>query len=60
MRAFMRDLSKADAQEALDKFTLKFYLKKPTPLFNNMDPKMAAEAERAAELMALDLRKKGG
>ena len=42
-----------DALDNLDKFTLKFYFKKPeSKLFDHMNPSIAAEAEKAARLAA--------
>ena len=42
-----------DALDQLDKFTLKFYFKKPSTLFNNMNPSIKAEAEKAANNMKM-------
>ncbi len=49
MRDVFKKINHLDAIDNLDKFTLKFYFKKPeSKLFANMDPHMAAEAEKAA------------
>jgi hypothetical protein len=53
MREVFKKINHMDALENLDKFTLKFYFKKPeSKLFDNMNPSMAAEAEKAARLAA--------
>jgi len=50
MREVFKKINHMDALENLDKFTLKFYFKKPeSKLFANMNPHMAAEAEKAAK-----------
>ena len=41
----MRQINRTEAQEALEKFTLKFYFKKPDdPLLENIDLQKASEA----------------
>ena len=49
MRNLIKQMNTNEAIDSLDKFTLKFYFKKPeSKLFGKMDPHMAAEAEKAA------------
>ena len=51
MKDVFKKINQLEALENLDKFTLKFYFKKPeSKLFANMDPRMAAEAEKAAKV----------
>jgi hypothetical protein len=53
MKDVFKKMNQLEAVENLDKFTLKFYFKKPeSKLFANMNPQMAAEAEKAAKLAA--------
>ena len=50
MKDVFKKMNQLEAVENLDKFTLKFYFKKPeSKLFANMNPQMAAEADKAAK-----------
>ncbi len=46
MRTLIKQMNKDEAIDQLDKFTLKFYFKKPSTL----NPQIAAEAEKATNM----------